>query len=388
MSGLPRMRHWMRTFGNGVLCAAALSCLWAQPAQSREAAPAACPAPIRMSAQAAAPVTLRFVGDIVLANAHVMKTIPSEWDSLYFAAVAGYLRGADASIGNLEGTLTDHAVATKAAGSYAFRSPPRYAALLRGAGFRVLNLANNHSNDFGPTGYADTLQALREAGVLAAGVKGQAAMLDVKGLKVAVLGFGFDPGQDTVQDLDNARRLVRSARERAQVVVVSFHSGAKGADALLHPDADERLRGENRGNAVAFARAAIDSGADMVVGHGPHVLRSIECYRGRPIFYSLGNFVGVGGLSIGGLAAVTAIAGVQLGEQGQLQGIEFLPVAFDRNRIPRPDDREFGAHLVNWAGAHPRYPGQFLQVPADPATRPAFETWLAPFRPASSEVSP
>jgi len=345
-----------------------------------------------MSAQATAPLTLRFVGDIVLANAHLMKTIPKEWESEYFAPVAGYLRGADASIGNLEGTLTDHAVTTKVADAegraYAFRSPPRYAALLRDAGFRALSLANNHADDFGPTGHADTLSALRQAGVMPVGLKGQVGILEVEGVKVAVLGFGFFPNQDMIQDLDNTRRLVRRAREQAQVVVVSFHSGATGAAALLHPDAEEQQRGENRGNAVAFARAAIDSGADMVVGHGPHVLRAIECYRGRPIFYSLGNFVGVGGLSIRGPAAVTAIAGVRLGAQGQLLGIEFLPVVFDERRIPNPDQRDFAAHLVNWAGTRARYEGRFLQVPADPASLQAFEQWLASFRPASSGGSP
>lgn len=369
------------------LCALALAFAWAPSAEAEDAAPA-CPAPARMSAQATAPLTLRFVGDIVLANAHVMKTIPRNWDSRYFAPVAGYLRGADASIGNLEGTLTDHAVTTKVADAegraFAFRSPPRYAAMLRDAGFRVMNLANNHADDFGPTGYADTLQALHQAGVLAAGVKGQIAILEIKGLKVAVLGFGFFPNQDRFQDLDNTRRLVRQARKQAQVVLVSFHSGATGAAALLHPDAEEQQRGENRGNAVAFARAAIDSGADVVVGHGPHVLRAIECYRGKPIFYSLGNFVGVGGLSIRGPAAVTAIAGVQLDAEGQLLGIEFLSVIFDARKIPNPDQRDFAAHLVNWAGARARYEGRFLQVPADPASLQAFEQWLASFRPASS----
>lgn len=371
-------RHMRR-----LLCV--MACAWVLPAQG--AGTPACPAPIRMTAEAAAPVTLRFVGDVVLANAQAMKTIPREWESQYFAAVASYLRGADTSIGNLEGTLTDHAVSPKLSSaegrSYAFRSPPHYARVLRDAGFTAMNLANNHADDFGPIGHADTVEALRGAGLLAAGLKGQAGVLEIKGLKVAVLGFGFFPEQDRVQDLDNTRRLVRQARTQADVVVVTFHSGATGAAALLHPDAEEEQRGESRGNAVAFARAAVDSGADVVVGHGPHVLRAIECYRGRPIFYSLGNFIGVGGLSIKGPAALTAIAGVQLDERGHLRGIEFLPAVFDRNRIPHPDMREFAAHLVNWTGSHPRYPGQFLQVPADPRTLQAFEQWFAPIRPAA-----
>lgn len=325
-----------------------------------------------------APITLRFVGDLVLGNNHIVENIPPEWEKLYFAGVEDYLKGADAVVGNLEGVLTRHTRTLKVTGTgraFAFRFPPHYAGLLRQAGFRALNVANNHSNDFGEIGFADTLRALREADVAVAGVKGEIARFEVKGLKVAVVGFGFYPRQDMIHDLDNARRLIARARDGSQVVIATFHGGAEGDDAIWHPDGDETYLGENRGNAVAFARAVIDAGAHAVVGHGPHVLRAIECHRGRPIFHSLGNFVGVGGLSIRGMASLSAIGGLQLGPQGELMGIEFLPVVFTDRKVPRPDEREYGAHLVNWLGREARYPGQFLQVPANAATRGDFEAW-------------
>jgi hypothetical protein len=347
-------------------------------ASGEPGAPAGCPAPVTMTPHSPAPLTLRFVGDMVPGNAHAMAQVPREWDALYFAQVGDYLRSADAAIGNLEGALTVHPTTRKVTGtgrSFAFRFPLHYGRLFRESGFRVLNVANNHSHDFGDVGFAETLRVLGEADVAVAGVKGSFASVELKGLRVAVIGFGFHPRHDTIQDLAGARRLVARAREQNQVVVVTFHGGAEGGDAVWHADEVETFLGENRGNSVAFSRAVIDAGADVVVGHGPHVLRSIECYRGRPIFYSLGNFISVGGLSVRGMAAVSAIAGVQLGSAGELLAIEFLPVVFTERKVPRPDERGFGAHLVNQLARGARFPGQFLQVPADPATQAEFETW-------------
>ncbi|MBK8073126.1 MAG: CapA family protein [Ramlibacter sp.] len=359
----------------------ALSGLWAtgSVAQAPAGPGTGCPAPVTMQRAGAAPITLRFVGDLVLGNNHLVENIPPEWEKLYFAGVEDYLKSADASVGNLEGVLTRHPKTLKATGSgraFAFRFPPHYAGLLRQMNFRAVTVANNHSNDFGEIGFADTLKHLRDASVAIAGLKGEYATFEVKGLKVAVVGFGFYPRQDMIQHLESAARLVARARAEAQYVIATFHGGAEGDEAIWHANEAETYLGENRGNAVAFARAAIDAGADVVVGHGPHVLRSIECYKGKPVFHSLGNFVGVGGLSIRGMASLSAIAGVQLGSRGELLGIEFLPVTFTERKVPVPDERQFSAHLVNWLGREARYSGQFLQVPADAAGRAAFDNWV------------
>lgn len=370
--GASAPRCWLRSLALALALALGSSPLvWGQ---------SNCPAPVTMQQQSPSPITLRFVGDLVLGNSHVVENIPPEWERLYFAQVADYLQSADAVVGNLEGVLTEHTQTRKVTGTgraFAFRFPPHYAGLLRKAGFTALNVANNHSNDFGEVGFADTLRHLREAGVAVAGLKGEQAMLNVRGLQVAVLGFGFYLRQSMIQDLVNVTQLVAQARSQAQYVVVTFHSGAEGDQAIWHSNETETYLGEDRGNAVAFARAAIDAGADVLVGHGPHVLRSIECYKGKPIFYSLGNFVGVGGLSARGMAALSAIGGVQLGPQGQLLGIEFLPVVFNERKLPRPDERGFAAHLVNRLGTQARYSGEFLQVPAPAHSAAEFQKWWA-----------
>lgn len=340
----------------------------------------ACPVPQRMEAQSQAPVTLRFVGDLVLGNSHLVDNIPAEWDGMYFAQVEPYLKNADLTLGNLEGALTQYTKTLKVTGtgrSYAFRFPPRYAKLLKDTGFTALNVANNHARDFGEQGFADTGENLRQAAIAVVGIKGQFASLQVKGLRVGLVGFGFYPHQNMVQDLAAAGQLIAQAKAQSDYVVVTFHGGAEGDDAVFHGNSNEIFLGEDRGNAVAFSRAAIDAGADVVVGHGPHVLRAMECYQGRPIFHSLGNFVGVGGLSIRSMASMTAIGGVQLGSKGELLGLEFLPLRFSERKVPQRDEREDASHLVNWLADNARFSGQFLRVPANEAGRKALVDWAS-----------
>lgn len=356
----------------GVVCGCAL----AQTPEENKA----CPEPQRMQALSEAPITLRFVGDLVLGNSHLVEHIPAEWDRLYFAQVEAYLKNADLTMGNLEGALTQYSKTLKVTGSgrsYAFRFPPRYAKLLKDSGFHALNVANNHARDFGEQGFADTGEYLRQAGIAVVGLKGQFTTLQVKGLRVGVLGFGFYPHQNMVQDLAAVRQLVAQAKAQSDYVVVTFHGGAEGDDAVFHGDSSEMFLGEDRGNAVAFSRAAIDAGADLVVGHGPHVLRAIECYQGRPVFHSMGNFISVGGLSIRSMAAMTAIGGVQLGPNGELLGLEFLPLRFNDRKVPQADEREDASHLVNWLGGNARFAGQFLRVPANEASGKALVDWAA-----------
>lgn len=333
-----------------------------------------------MQALSQAPITLRFVGDLVLGNSHVVENIPAEWDAMYFGQVGPYLKNTDLTLGNLEGALTNYTKTLKVTGtgrSYAFRFPPRYAKLLKDTGFTALNVANNHSRDFGEQGFADTGDNLRQAAIAVVGLKGQFATLQVKGLRLGMVGFGFYPHQNMVQDLAAASQLVAQAKAQSDYVVVTFHGGAEGDSAVFHGDSNELFLGENRGNAVAFARAVIDAGADLVVGHGPHVLRTIECYQGRPIFHSLGNFVGVGGLSIRSMAAMSAIGGVQLGAKGELLGVEFLPLRFSERKVPQADEREDASHLVNWLADNAKFSGQFLRVPANDASRKALVDWAA-----------
>ena len=337
------------------------------------------------------PVRVVFGGDIVLGNSFVVENIPKSWEENYFAGVRSVLKRADVAMGNFEDTLTEHDKTSKTIGTgrqYAFRSLPHYAELMYQEGFRVLNVANNHANDFGETGFKDTLRNLKQAGIAVTGVRDEAATLSVRGLNIAVLGFTYSNRFNTVFDLDGGAKLVRDAKAKGEYVIVTFHAGAEGTPAVWHDDEEELFMGENRGNTVAFSRAMINAGADMVVGHGPHVLRAAECYQGRPIVYSLGNFVGVGGLSAKNFAAVSALLEVSINVDGTLKSINLVPVRFNDQKLPQIDTQEFGTRLVNYLGKHARYPGTFIEFPVSGDDQDAFTSWLSsnmPRTPASKK---
>ena len=203
----------------------------------------------------------------------------------------------DVVSGNLEGTLTDRGSSkcgARGTDCFSFRAPPSYAPLLRRAGFTV------HEPREQPRAGLRRGRSARHrrrrpqgAGLLTTGRPGEIAYTKVRGTRVAVLGFAPYRWAQSLLDLPAAEALVRKADRWADLVVVTMHAGAEGADHQHVEPGNESFLGENRGNAVAFAHVGRpNAGADLVVGSGPHVLRGMEWYRGRLIAYSLGNFVG------------------------------------------------------------------------------------------------
>jgi hypothetical protein len=180
---------------------------------------------------------------------------------------------------------------------FALRQPPAAAAALRhinDSAIVVGNVANNHAHDAGDAGLLETRRRLTQAGVLVTGADTMATLVPVaEGDTIAVLGFS--PWTIAgITDLDAVRRHVSLAAERYGRVIVTMHIGAEGPTARHTPDKIERFAGENRGNSVAFARTAVQAGASLVIGSGPHVLRAIE-WNGRSLIaHSLGNLVTYG----------------------------------------------------------------------------------------------
>jgi Bacterial capsule synthesis protein PGA_cap len=274
------------------------------PAPARPAADGGARAAARPSAR-----TVRFavVGDIVMGTPDY--GLPPDGGASFFSGVDGLLT-CDVVLGNLEGTLATGGSSKCGAGSsncFAFRTPPSYARWLRRAGFTVVNLANNHANDYGPEGLRETVAALERAGVRHTGGPGVVARQTVHGVRVALLGFASYPWANSLTDIPAARRLVAKATRSANLVVVMMHAGAEGSDQTHTPTGAEYFLGENRGDSRAFARAVVDAGADLVVASGPHVMRGMSFRRGRLIAYSLGNF---GGYKVFGLNQTTATSGV------------------------------------------------------------------------------
>ncbi len=293
-----------------------------------------------------AKVTITAVGDIAMG---LNGALPRGGAAALFGDVRDELAG-DVVLGNLEQALTD-AGSSKcglfAASStcFAFRAPPAYAAGLREAGFTVLNLANNHSYDYGRAGIDETVAALRDAELAHTGLPGQIARLRAGPVRVAVVGFApYDIVQNML-DIPAARALVRRADRWADIVVVTMHGGTEGVGADRVPRGPETYLGEQRGDPRAFAHAVVDAGADLVAGHGPHVLRGMEWYRKRLIAYSLGNFAGHKTFNVSGRGAVSGILTVTLRGDGTLAKGRLAPIRLVEDGVPVPDAAE-AAHDV------------------------------------------
>ena len=216
---------------------------------------------------------------------------------------------------------------------------------LRALGFDLVNQANNHSFDYGPSGRRQTISALRSAGVAYTGLPGETTVLRVAGRRVAFVAFAPYPYDADLLDISAAQALIRRARARAALVIVIIHAGAEGADRLHTPHGTEYYLGEDRGDARAFAHAAIDAGASLVLGSGPHVIRGVERYGGRLIAYSLGNFVGYHTLGGGGVLSESAILRVTLGAGGRVLAGRWISIKLVTG-LPRPDPTNASAGLV------------------------------------------
>lgn len=278
------------------------------------------------------PITIAAVGDIMLASPFPNESrMPPNDGADLLKAVTPVLSAADIAFGNMEGPIVDGGISEKCGTPkpgqpvrcFAFRMPTRYAKYLKDAGFDVMSVANNHASDFGETGRASTRRTLDGLGIKHVGSdrdRFSTAYLEVNGRSVAFIGFAHNAVQPNVNDLDTARRLVTEADKKADIVVVSFHGGAEGTGAQNVPRRTELFFGEQRGNLPLFARGVIDAGADLVLGHGPHVLRGMEIYKDRLIAYSLGNFATYGWFRLEAETALTAVLETELAPDGKFLG--------------------------------------------------------------------
>lgn len=263
------------------------------------------------------------VGDIMLGTDFPRDRLPPEDGARLLSDAAPILRQADVAVGNLEGVLLDGGEPAKRCNNpsrcYVFRTPTRYARLLADAGFDAMSLANNHAMDFGEQGATSSSAALRELGVAVAGPLGTtASWYAPDGRRIGFVAFAPNRGVESLLDIERARDLVAGLAADNDFVIVSMHAGAEGFGAMRLTLDTEMYVGEDRGDPVAFARAMIDAGASLVIGHGPHVPRALEVYEGHVIAYSLGNFCTYWGISVEREKGLAPILDVTLDDYGHL----------------------------------------------------------------------
>ena len=289
-------------------------------------------------------VTIAATGDIVMGST---PNLPPDGGRSFFDSVETDLAG-DVVLGNLEGTLSVGGGSKCGAGSsncYAFQTPPSYAAWLKKAGFTVMNLANNHAYDYGPSGQAQTLAALRSsasrprAGPARSPTSRWVTSRSHRRLRAVPVGAVAD-------NIPAAKRLVKKAAANADMVIVTMHAGAEGRDTCACVHGTEMFLGENRGNSRAFTHAVVDAGADVVVGSGPHVLRGMEWYHGHLIAYSLGNFAGYKVFAMGGPLSLSGILRVTLRGDGGFDSATLVPTRMVGAGLPALDPAETAHGIV------------------------------------------
>ena len=229
-------------------------------------------------------LTIAMTGDIMMGTTFPEVALPQNDGRDLFGDTKAITRRADLAVGNLEGTLCDAGKSTKTPGknSYAFRTPTKYAPLLKDAGYDFLSMANNHSNDFGEEGMNSTEKCLDEQGIKYAGVEGRARMAVVErgGVKYGICAFGHNSYTMKHTDLELVKSVLNELKEQCDIIVVSFHGGAEGKTKNHLPYGHEIYLGEDRGDLRTFAHFCVDNGADVIYGHGPHVVRCMEVSSG------------------------------------------------------------------------------------------------------------
>lgn len=293
---------------------------------------------------------IAMTGDIMMGTTYPGPALPANDGKSLFKDVKDILIKADIAVGNLEGTLCDSAETTKkkSAYSYAFLTPVRFAPRLTEAGYDFLSMANNHAFDFGIEGVLSTEKALEKEYIRYAGLKGRTkyAVLTRNGVRFGLCAFGHNGYTYRHQELDVVKQIIDSLRAATDIVIVSFHGGAEGSTKSHLPYGKEEFLEEDRGSLREFAHFCVDNGADIVYGHGPHVVRCIEVYKGRLIAYSLGNFCTPYGINVSGISGYAPVIEARINSNGEFLSGQIHSFIQKRGLGPRKDTTNVVARQI------------------------------------------
>ena len=227
-----------------------------------------------------AEILLSFTGDCILGTDEFFAWdtgLPAYYNlygpEYFLKNVRSIFEEDDLTIVNMEGTLTEET--TRVDKQFAFKGDPEYVKILTSSSVEAANVANNHSHDYGEKSFQDTVQTLEENGIKTFGYD-DVAILEVKGIRVGM--FGIYELDDHLERIPQVKQDIAKLKDQnVDIIVAVFHWSN---ELVTVPDE----------NQVTLAHLAIDEGADVVVGHHPHVVQGIDEYKGKTIAYSLGNF--------------------------------------------------------------------------------------------------
>ncbi|MBR6026455.1 MAG: CapA family protein [Neisseriaceae bacterium] len=265
-------------------------------------------------------ITISLSGDIMMGTTYPADMLPANDGENIFRDTKPYTTVADLAVANLEGALCDGGTTLKTGqNTYAFRMPTRYGKYLKEAGYDFVGMANNHANDFGMSCIESTEKVLDQQGIKYAGINGrnEYAIIEKDGIKYGITAFGHNNYTLMHTDLATVKRILTDLRPQVDILIVSVHGGAEGKGRRNLPYGSETFLGENRGNLRELAKFCVDNGADVIYGHGPHVVRAMEVYKNRFIAYSLGNFATPYGMNLSGISAYAPVVNIRINHQGE-----------------------------------------------------------------------
>ncbi len=286
-------------------------------------------------------IRIGFVGDII-------PGLNASTD--IFLDINSYTQEPDLMIGNFEGAIqndTHSKCREDDRRCFSFGGNTDFLSLLKNASFDVLNVANNHFNDYGEIGQIETLEEIKNTEMISSGVKNHITYIKKQDVKIGIVGFSNYKWTTDMNNKNIVESQVREAKLYSDIVIVIFHGGGEGVDYTHVPNEIEWYLGENRGDLRSFGRQAIDAGADLVLGSGPHVLRGMEWYNDKLIAYSLGNFSSSNKLSIVGALKTSALLDVTLNKQGQFLGGKVVPLEINNSGAPQLDPKNTAIQTIN-----------------------------------------
>lgn len=268
-------------------------------------------------------ISIAAVGDIMVGTNFPNKSyLPRDNGEYLWDHVHTVLQNADITFGNLEGTILNEGGEQKECNNpklcYLFRSPEFLSGNFKKNGFDLMSVANNHANDFGLTGRKNTQRVLDSLKINHAGSIDQPFTIAKIGrLKIGFCAFAPNRGTASIHQYEKIKTIIQKLDSATDIVIASFHAGAEGSKHQHVTRKREYYYGEDRGNVYELSHMMIDNGADIVLGHGPHIVRAIEVYNERIIAYSLGNFLTYGRFNLRGLAGEAPILEVQTDASGK-----------------------------------------------------------------------
>jgi len=263
------------------------------------------------------------VGDMMLGTNYPDDSyLPPNKGKHQLESIDSLLAGGDILFGNLEGVILNEGGTHKNCNNpktcYIFRSPEYMATRIKEAGFNLMSVANNHAGDFGTAGRNNTSRVLDSLGIHYAGNSNQPySTFIIDEMKYGFAAFAPNVGTPSINNLDSAQAIIKHLDSLVDIVIVSFHGGAEGKEYTRVTKKREYFYRENRGNVHTFAHTMIDAGADIIIGHGPHVPRAIEVYNNRFIAYSLGNFCTYGRFNLSGNNGLAPIVRIKINSKGE-----------------------------------------------------------------------